>query len=108
MMQTVNGGRDFFIYTLSLPVGVDVPFGITTGYTPGAGQAQTMNANSIMIKCRTSVDMQFRKTAASAEYITIPAGGTFTFDISPTQTQNLFFLHSTAGTLVAEIMVTIE
>lgn len=116
MSQHVNAGKDYFIYALTLNSSTDTGFGVTSGYTPspttdtppGYVSQQIMNANSLMIKCRTTVDMQLRKVPNDANYLTIPGGSTFTFDISPGSTQTLFYLRASTGTPVAEILITTE
>lgn len=112
-MQVTSSGRDFFIYTLTLNSTTDIAFSTTTGYTPATAPSgyvfgQVMNAASFLIRCRSAIDLQFRKTANSAEFFTIPSGSTFTFDVSPANSQQLFFLRSASATPVAEIIVMVE
>lgn len=115
MATIVNSGRDFFVYTLSLNQTTDTAFAIQTGYTPstqtnGASYvpAQVLNANAIVIQCRTAVDLQLRKTAAASDFFTIKSGTVFEFKLNPTNTQNLFFLRSSTGSVTAEIIVYTE
>lgn len=112
-MTLTSSGRDFFLYTLALNASTDTSFQITTGYTPatppsGYVSGQIMNASSILIRCRSAVDMYLRKTASSTEYFTIPSGTTFEFKLNPNNTQNLFFLRSASSTPTAEILVYVE
>lgn len=113
MATAINAGSQYFIYNLSVSNTADTAFQVTTGYTPtstgntptGYVQGQIMNANTILVKCRTAVDLYLRKEANSTEYFTIPSGTTFEFKINPANTQNLFYLRSGSGTVTAEILV---
>lgn len=112
-MQVTSSGRDFFIYTLTLNSTSDTTFSTQTGYTPATAPSgyvfgQVMNATSFLIRSRSAIDLQFRKTANSTEFFTIPSGTTFTFDISPANSQQLFFLRSASATPIAEILVMVD
>jgi len=110
MSQTINAGRDFFLYPVAINASTDTAFQITTGYTganPPSGfvPQQIMNANTLLIQCRTAVDMQLRKVANSTEFFTIKSGTVFEFKLNPLNTQNLLWLRSGSGNVTAEILV---
>ncbi len=96
MPQVVIGGQDYEIrnITLSSTDDTEVDF--------------NEQVNSVVIRCRTEVDMQFRKTDNNGNYFTIPAGSSLTLDVNVTdKAQGGFifgFLRAASGTPVAEVI----
>ena len=94
MATTVNAGTTFHIWNFTLS-------------TSDTRIVLNQKVNSLIIKCRTAVDLYLRESAGDSDYLTISAGTSFTFDLS---TCNLepFALRAASGTPVAEILGTID
>jgi len=90
MPTLVSSGQDFRIWNFTLS-------------TSDTQIVLNEKVNSLIIKCRTSVDLYLRRSGGDSEYFTIPAGSSLTLDIL---TSNLepFALRAASGTPVAEII----
>lgn len=58
---------------------------------------------SVLIKCRTSVDLYLKRTDADTTYLTIPSGQSLSLAISMGES-NHFYLKSASSTPVAELV----
>lgn len=94
MATAVNTGRDFFVWNFSVG-------------TNGSTLVLNQKVNSLVIQCRTGVDINIRRSAGASDYFTLKSGSTLTLDIG---TNNLAPLHitSTSGTVVIEVIGHIE
>lgn len=99
MSATVNSGSDYEIRNITLSSTADTPIDFNNRFI-----------NSIFIKCRTAVDLYLRRLPSSANYITIPAGSSFTLDCAVSdQSQGGYiagYLRAATGSPVAEILGT--
>ena len=93
MAQTVNSGREIHIWNFTLS-------------TTATKIVLNQKVNSLVIRCRTAVDLYLREGGAG-DYFTIPAGSSLTLDIN-TNTYEPFYLSASTGTPVAEILGTLE
>jgi len=120
-MTITTSGRDFTLMNVTLSSTADTAVSITTGYTPATPAvtpisgytAQVINnVNSIAIQCRTAVDIQLRKVQNDANFFTIKSGTVFILDMNTISntpgTINPFFLRSSTGSPVAEILLYLE
>ena len=94
MAETTNTGRKFFIWNYT----------VTTSDTP---IVLNQYVNSLLIRCRTAVDIYLRVSAGATPYYTIPSGGSLTLDMA-TSSLTPFTLTSSSGSVVVEILGTQE
>lgn len=94
MSTTTNAGQGFRIWNFTL----------STSF-----QKIVLNqkVNSILIQCRTAVDIYIDEDNSGTDYFTIKAGSALTLDLS-TRTLEPFSLKAASGTPVAEIIATFE
>lgn len=90
MAETVNSGTNFFVWNFSVGT-TDTPI-VLNQYI-----------SSAVIRCRSSVDIQIRRSGGDTPYFTIPSGSALTLDIT-TRTFTPFALTSTSGTVTVEIL----
>lgn len=92
MAVATNAGQDFRVWNFTLS-------------TSDTQIVLNRKVNSLVIKCRTSVDLYLRRGGGASDYFTIAAGSSFTLDVA---TPNLepFALRAASGTPVAEIVGT--
>lgn len=67
-MTTISKGQEFEVRNITLNANTDTPIDFN------------QQVNSVTLKCRTSVDILFRRNSNDGNYYTIPAGGTLTLD----------------------------
>lgn len=91
MATTTNAGQLYEIRNITLNATTDTPIDFS------------QEINSIVIHCRTSVDLQLRKIANDANYFTIPAGNSFTLDVAYGNTIPCY-MRSTSGSVVVEVL----
>lgn len=58
---------------------------------------------SVLIKCRTAVDIYFKRYSTDTDYITIPSGQSMSLAISM-DADNPFYLKAASATPVAELI----
>lgn len=68
MATTVNSGVNFEIRNITLNSTTDTPVDFN------------VQVNSVVLKCRTAVDITIRRTSGGADYFTIPSGQSLTLD----------------------------
>ena len=89
-MQVVTGGQEFRIWNFTLS-------------TSDTQIVLNQRVNTLVIRCRTSVDLYLRRSNGDDYYFTIPSGSSFVLDVA---TGNLapFALRAATGTPVVEII----
>lgn len=93
MATVTNAGQDFEIRTITLNSSNDTIVDFL------------QRVNSIIIRCRTAVDIYIRHDNNSADYFTIPAGSSLTLDVGM-GTKTPCYLRASSGNPIAEIIGT--
>ena len=99
MATITSGGKTLTVKNLTLSATSDIQVGFTQA------------VNTVLIKCRTAVDIQVRSSSGATEYFTIPSGQSVTLNMFgsidpatgiayPTD----IWLRSSTGSVVAEII----
>lgn len=91
-MGAVNGGTDFEIRNIEANNTTDTPIDFSTRIV-----------NSVVIRCRTAVDLQIRKNQNDADYFTVPSGTTFTLNAGSRKI-NAFYVRSASATPTVEVI----
>lgn len=98
MATVTTGGRYAKIVTLALTATDDTQVGFTE------------SINTLIIKCRTGVDLQVRSSRNSPDYFTVPSGQSLTLDIlgninslGVVDPLNIW-IRSATGSIVAEVL----
>lgn len=70
MATTTNSGQNYEIRNITLNSNTDVPIDFN------------QRVNSIVMRCRSSIDVYLRKTNGDSGYFTIPSGSSFALDVA--------------------------
>ncbi len=93
MATVVTAGQDFEIRVITLNATTDTPIDFL------------QKINAFTIKCRSNVDIYLRHDINSADYFTIPAGGSLTLDVA-VGNKVPCYLRSSSGTVIVEVLGT--
>lgn len=95
MATIVTAGEDFEVRNISLNQSTDTAVDFTH------------KVISMVVKCRTAVDVQIRRTNNASDYFTIPANQSLTLDSMVRDQQNIaFWARSSSGNVVLEVIGT--
>lgn len=94
MSTSTNAGKKFRVWNFTLS-------------TSDTAITLNQNVNSVLIQCRTNIDLYIRQGSGDSDYFTIKAGSSLTLDIN---TVNLtpFALRAESGSPVVEIIGSYE
>jgi hypothetical protein len=92
MATATNSGSDFEIRNITVNSSSDTPVDFNS------------RVNSVLIRCRSSIDLYIRYDRNSADYFTIPAGTSLSLDVSMRKEDDAFYVRSASDAPIIEVI----
>lgn len=92
MATSINSGADFEIRNITVNSTTDTPIDFNN------------RVNSVLIRCRSSVDLYVRYLPNASDYFTIPSGTSLSLDVSMRRPDEAFYIRSASATPIVEVI----
>lgn len=92
MATAINSGADFEIRNITVNSTTDTPIDFNN------------RVNSVLLRCRSNIDLYIRYDRNSSDYFTIPSGTSLSLDVSMRRQDDAFYVRSASSNPVVEVI----